>query len=166
MKKILVSLLWIMVCCLAVLPFLGEESKATGNFSVIDGDSLEHDGERIRLQDIDAPEFLQKCYDQQGWKYRCGFEAGQYLRSLVAKGIECQRLGTDRYGRSLMECFDTNGNSINRQMILAGWAVAYGEKYVKEEAQARALKKGIWSGKFMRPELYRALKRKQKSGTK
>jgi endonuclease YncB( thermonuclease family) len=65
-----------------------------------------------------------------------------------------------------MECFDMNGNSINRQMILAGWAVAYGEKYVQEEAQARALKKGIWRGKFMRPELYRALKRKQKSRTK
>ena len=37
-----------------------------GRASVIDGDTLEIHGERIRILDIDAPESRQTCEDQDG----------------------------------------------------------------------------------------------------
>ena len=127
-------------------------------FVVVDGDSLEYQGERIRILDIDAPEFLQKCYDSSGWQYRCGFEAKEYLRKLVSGNIRCERMGKDRYKRSLMDCFNGNIN-IGAEMVRQGYAVAYSDRYKEEEQEAKANKRGIWQGRFMRPELYRALKK-------
>ena len=48
---------------------------AADGINVVDGDSLEVGNERLRLMNIDAPEFFQKCHDASGWKYLCGFEA-------------------------------------------------------------------------------------------
>ena len=158
MKKIVVLAV---LLCLGYLP-----SASAAAYFVVDGDSLEYGAERIRLQGIDAPEFLQKCADENGWKYRCGIEAKKYLEGLVVQGLTCRKLGTDRYQRSLKECFLPDGTSVNRLMVLNGWAVAYGDEYLAEERQAAALKKGIWKGKFMRPELYRGLVKKLKSTSK
>ncbi len=133
--------------------------QAAGGFVVVDGDSLEYQGERIRILDIDAPEFLQKCYDGSGWQYRCGFEAKEYLRKLVSGNVRCERFGKDRYGRSLMDCYTANGVNVGSEMVRQGQAVAYSDRYQKEEREAKAAKRGIWQGKFMRPELYRALKK-------
>lgn len=143
-----------------IILVLASNCWAANGFVVVDGDSLEYQGERIRILDIDAPEFLQKCYDDSGWKYRCGFEAKEYLRKLVSGNIRCERLGKDRYGRSLMDCYRGNVN-IGAEMVRQGYAVAYSDRYKNEEAQAKASRKGIWKGKFMRPELYRALKKSQ-----
>lgn len=150
----------------AAIVLTAQLCPAAETFRVVDGDSLERGGERIRLLDIDAPEFLQKCYDGNGWKYRCGFEATEFMRSLVRPGITCRQHGVDKYGRSLMECYQENGMNINRQMVLQGHAVAYGKKYQKEEAEARAARRGIWRGRFMRPELYRALKKSRERSRK
>ena len=43
-----------------------------GTASVIDGDTIEIHGERIRLDAIDAPESSQLCLDTAGKRYRCG----------------------------------------------------------------------------------------------
>ncbi len=43
-----------------------------GRASVIDGDTIEIHGERIRFNGIDAPESRQLCQDAQGQDYRCG----------------------------------------------------------------------------------------------
>ncbi len=45
-------------------------------------------------------------------------------------------------------------------MVLSGSAVAYDYKkkiFAQEEMEAKKQKKGIWQGKFMKPELYRRL---------
>ena len=47
-------------------------------------------------------------------------------------------------------------------MVALGWAVAYkrySTDYVTDEILAKKSKKGIWQGRFMRPELFRALER-------
>lgn len=139
---------------------------AAENLKVVDGDSLENGEERIRILNIDAPEFLQKCYDANGWKYRCGFEAGQALRKLTAGGVVCHGKDKDRYGRVLAECYRPDGLNIGREMVLRGWAVAYGDAYLPEEEEARKHKRGIWQGRFMRPELFRALQKSRKSPRK
>ncbi len=158
MRRFLFGVVVLCICCFG--------SRADAKFVVVDGDSLEYNGERIRLQGIDAPEFMQKCYDAQGWKYRCGFEATKQLKKLMQNVTSCKRFGKDRYGRTLMKCYDANGVSVGEKMVRDGFAVSYGDDYQKAEDEARAYKKGIWRGKFMRPELYRALQREQKAVNK
>ncbi|MCQ2741419.1 MAG: thermonuclease family protein [Alphaproteobacteria bacterium] len=137
--------------------YLQQSSCNALEYHVVDGDSLEYGTERIRLNGIDAPEYFQSCKDQKGNDYSCGIAAKNHLAELVANGISCTEQGTDKYGRSLQECFLSDGTDINKEMVASGWAVAYGDKYKKEETQAKQARKGIWKGKFMRPELYRAL---------
>ena len=54
---------------------------------MIDGDTLEIHGERIRILDIDAPETRQPCQDQDGAEWRCGQKAAlalDYQEALAA----------------------------------------------------------------------------------
>ena len=129
----------------------------------VDGDSLENSSRRIRLQGIDAPEYKQKCFDKLGKKYRCGIEALDYIKKLMTgKTIRCEcEAKPDRYGRELCVCY-ADDIEINRQMVAHGQAISYrSDRYNEEEKTAKEQKLGIWQGKFMRPELYRALKRER-----
>lgn len=133
------------------------------NLQPVDGDSLENINRRIRLQGIDAPEYKQKCQRKDGSKYRCGLESLEYIKKLMKnKKISCQcENKPDRYGRELCICF-ADGLELNREMVAAGQAVSYrSNRYNDEEKAAKAQKLGVWQGKFMRPELYRTLKREQ-----
>lgn len=152
MKKILLFIVF------ATLVAFSVSGKYT-DYRVVDGDSLESGEERIRLQGIDAPEYLQYCFDKNGDKYHCGAKSSEYLQSLVNGEIKCNHQSKDRYGRYLSECFNSGGININRQMVISGWAVAYGDEYTEEEKIAKKSKIGVWQGKFMRPELFRALNR-------
>ena len=48
-----------------------------GRAAVIDGDTMEINGERIRLQGIDAPEVAQTCSKDSGKPWNCGLEASE-----------------------------------------------------------------------------------------
>ena len=51
---------------------------------------------------------------------------------------------------------------LNFEMVKAGYAVSYKyDRYHLAEKRAKQRKKGIWRGKFMRPEIYRAIKREK-----
>ena len=55
----------------------------TGPARIIDGDTIEIAGERIRLHGIDAPEANQTCLDENGKEWRCGQEATLALITMV-----------------------------------------------------------------------------------
>ena len=156
MKKVMKKTVFVFVTLGALVCATGK-LFAADEFKVVDGDSLEQGSVRIRLIDIDAPELFQECYDENDNKYRCGKKALDQLEMLVGNVDFCKEAGVDKYKRKLMECFDKNGVSINKLMVLNGWAVSYGNKFEKEENKAKKQKSGIWNGRFMRPELYRAL---------
>lgn len=130
----------------------------SGRATVIDGDTIEIDGTRIRLEGIDAPEAGQSC--QGGWfgTWNCGGAATAQLRWLVGgRRIECESAGTDKYGRILGLC-SADGRDVNAEMVRTGhaWAfVKYSKRYKNAEAEARAAKAGIWKGESEPAWVYR-----------
>ena len=164
MKKSFWYILQIIVWMLVVFAVAWVEGVE--KYKVVDGDSLEKGSMRIRLQDIDAPELFQYCFDKNEQKYYCGKKAYNFLQELIVGMTSCEKYGKDKYGRWLMECFDKNGRSINQQMVLNGWALSYGDKYNEDEIIAKKMKRGIWQGRFMRPELFRALQKKKENSNK
>jgi endonuclease YncB( thermonuclease family) len=129
-----------------------------GRASVIDGDTIEIHGRRIRLQGIDAPETRQSCTKTNGEPWRCGVQASIALSDyLGASAITCSTLSNDRYGRALATCTKA-GDDIGQWLVASGHAVAYrrySAAYVKDESIARDAGIGIWAGTFETPEEYR-----------
>lgn len=70
----------------------------------VDGDTLNCDGERIRLNGIDAPEMPGHCRVGRACVPGDPFASRDHLRQGVDRGnIEITRLKTDRYGRTVAE---------------------------------------------------------------
>jgi endonuclease YncB( thermonuclease family) len=128
-----------------------------GRAHVLDADTIEVRGRRIRLHGIDAPENDQMC-ERNGRPWRCGREATEALRGhLGGRSVTCHELDVDRFGRSVARCL-VNGQDVNAWLVRNGWAIAYrrfSEAYVTHEAEARAARRGIWSGRFEMPEAHR-----------
>ena len=139
----------------AYAPLLREAETLRGTARVADGDSLILDGERVRLEGIDAPELTQTC-TRAGADYPCGREAREALARLVAgRAVSCESRQRDRYERVLATCA-AGGVEVNRAMVEAGWAVAYGD-YRDAEAAARQAGRGLWAGSFERPQDWRRI---------
>ena len=126
---------------------------------IIDADTLEVAGQRVRLQGIDAPEAAQACRQASGQRYRCGDRATQALRARIGAGtITCTIAGRDRYNRALGICYAADGTDLNGWLVRQGYALAYrrySPKYIPEEEQARAAQAGLWAGEFMEPWAWR-----------
>jgi endonuclease YncB( thermonuclease family) len=61
-----------------------------GQASIIDGDTLEIHGTRIRLWGIDAPESTQLCRGEDSLQYRCGAKAANDLGAFIAgRAVSC-----------------------------------------------------------------------------
>lgn len=125
----------------------------TGPASVSDGDGLRLNGQRIRLQGVDAFELHQTC--EVG---PCGQTAKDALERLIAgRTVACEPVDTDRYGRTIAYC-QADGVDLGEQMVLQGHALAfrrYSTEYVDEEDQARASRAGAWAGRFDNPADWR-----------
>jgi len=131
----------------------------TGRANVIDGDTIEIRGERIRLFGVDAPESAQTCRDAAGAAYRCGQRAALALADRIGvQTVNCNALDRDRFGRTVSEC-SVGGENMNAWLVRNGWAVAYrrygGGRYNADERAAKAARAGIWAGAFVMPEAYR-----------
>jgi endonuclease YncB( thermonuclease family) len=124
-----------------------------GKVRVIDGDTIDIAGSRIRLQGIDAPETDQTCTDAGNRTWPCGRAATRVLIELIAgRPLACESFGFDRYRRVLAVCALPDGSDVNAWMVRQGWALAYySAAYRSEEVEAHAARRGIWAGSFMPP---------------
>ncbi len=69
-----------------------------GQASIIDGDTIEIHGQRIRLFGIDAPEHDQLC-EASGNQYRCGQQASFALADQIGKQtVDCVPRDVDHSG--------------------------------------------------------------------
>lgn len=136
-------------------------NNLSGRVSVIDGDTIELHGARIRLEGIDAFESSQLC-ERDGASWQCGREAAFALADLVGQRVvQCEGQGRDRYGRVLARCA-LAGDNLNAWMVRNGWALAYrrySQDYVDEEDEARERRAGVWAGTFDPPWEWRKRRR-------
>ncbi|WP_448478760.1 thermonuclease family protein [Pseudoxanthomonas mexicana] len=124
-----------------------------GRSSVIDADTLEVHGTRIRLEGVDAPESSQRCGTAET-EWACGQQAALALSDWIAeRPVTCHPKGTDRYQRVLARCFVGN-DDLQAWLVSNGWALAYRQystDYVAAEQHARAARVGMWQGEFVPP---------------
>ena len=132
----------------------------SGTASVIDGDTIEIRGIRIRLHAVDAMESRQGCFLPDGKAWNCGRDAAYALADKIGRApISCEVRDVDRYGRLVAVCRKA-GEDLNAWLVVNGWAVAYrryGRDYIKQEEGARAARHGIWASEFMMPWDWRRL---------
>jgi endonuclease YncB( thermonuclease family) len=131
----------------------------TGRATVIDGDTIELNGQRIHLFGIDAPERDQTCA-WDGGKYGCGQYAFGVLSSIVVEGqISCEQRGAERHGPIIAVC-RIDDFDVGALLVKHGWALADRDKsldYVDEEEEAKVAKQGLWEGTFMAPWKWREI---------
>lgn len=107
---------------------------------------------------IDAPEAKQTCEAPNGQPWPCGKSATQALIDKIhGRPVTCQSTKRDRYRRQISVCYAGEEN-LNAWMVQNGWALAYrkySKDYVAEEAKASAAGRGVWSGRFVVPWVWR-----------
>lgn len=138
-------------------------SAVIGRATVVDGDTIEIRGQRIRLWGVDAPEARQTC-ERAAQTYRCGQEAANALSVwLGQRTVACSPEGQpDRYGRIVAIC-RVGRADVAAWLVRQGHALDYERysrgRYQLAQAQARAQRMGVWAGPFERPWDWRAARR-------
>ncbi|MEI9406884.1 thermonuclease family protein [Mesorhizobium argentiipisi] len=134
----------------------------TGVASVIDGDTIDVHGQRVRFNGIDAPESRQYCDDAKGFEYPCGRRSAEALDGFLAasKPVQCTFVTWDRYGRFVGDCIRADGASVAAWMVEHGQALDWPKysngAYAPQQAKAEAAKVGLWVGSFQTPWDWRA----------
>jgi endonuclease YncB( thermonuclease family) len=138
----------------------GEEAQGlTGRASVIDGDTIEINGRRIRFFGVDAPERDQTC-QRDGKLWACGSESTAQLKGFIgAQPVTCRQMDTDRYGRAVARCTVAQ-RDVGTWLVASGWAVDFrrysANEYDAQERTAKAAKIGLWASSFVMPWDWRA----------
>lgn len=139
-------------------PPVDDDSRIVGRASVIDGDTLEIRGRRIRLWGIDAPEADQQCLRTDGRRWHCGSEAARRLAQWIGqRNLNCDPRGRS-YERVVARC-TLNGQDAGEWMVRNGWALEYRQfskgRYADAQNAAADARQGIHQGTFELPWEYR-----------
>ena len=152
-------------CALALLEIAAAPADparagdVAGQASVIDGDTIEIHGTRVRLYGIDAPEHDQLCRDPHGGHYRCGQVAANALGAFIGRqAVACVEVDRDQYRRSVAVC-SAGKVDLADWLVRGGLAIDWPRyskgDYAAAEAEAHGKQSGMWSGRFVEPWRYR-----------
>ncbi|KAA2213455.1 thermonuclease family protein [Pseudoroseomonas oryzae] len=134
-----------------------------GRPRIIDGDTLDVDGVRVRMQGIDALEHDQECRGGNG-RFECGAAARQALVELIGgRSVTCVPDGSTTHGRSVAHCSVPRPGGgtldLNEAMVRSGYAFDCPRfsdgRYAAAEAAAKREKAGAWAGRFDYPWSHR-----------
>lgn len=89
---------------------------------VIDGDTLDCGGVRVRLAHIDAPEMPGHCRPGRTCTPGDPFAARDRLVTLTRGPVSCEPIDTDAYGRTVARCA-TDAGDLSCAMVEGGFAV-------------------------------------------
>lgn len=145
---------------LALLSSMALADQFVGQASVIDGDTLEIHGTRIRLWGVDAPESSQLCRGEDSLRYRCGAQAANTIDAFIAhRPVNCIPVSLDQYGRTVATC-SVGGEDLGEWLVLHGLALDWPQyskgRYGGAQHNAKRAGRGIWKGSYVEPWLYRA----------
>ena len=118
-----------------------------GQASVIDGDTIEIHGTRVRLFGIDAPESDQLCHDAHSYQYRCGQKASNALFDFIdRRPVDCVEVDRDRYKRAVSVC-TVGGTDVADWLVRNGLALDWPQYskggYASAQAEAKREQRGI-----------------------
>ena len=162
-------------CCLMLLERAYAEERLSGTPRVIDGDTIELAGEKIRLACVDTPESnyrgkTQYCLDNET---DCGLLAKQALQKMIGThDVTCYYTKRDVYGRILGHCFEykwahafnyVGPGTYNYALVEQGFAWFYKggkecEVYKSAFEEAKKEGYGLFNeeiGGFKEPKLWR-----------
>lgn len=115
---------------------LAQSPTISGIASVIDGDTIEIHGERIRLGGFDAPESGARC----GRSNVHNLAANALADHIASRTVTCTITGRDAYGRTTADC-SVDSVDLGDHLVSAGWARDWPRyssgRYASAEAQAR-----------------------------
>jgi endonuclease YncB( thermonuclease family) len=143
-----------------------------GRATVIDGDTIEISGQRIRFNGIDAPESAQRCQNASGKSYACGRDAANALDEFLAasRPATCRFVDRDQYGRFVGNCARADFQSVQEWLVANGHALDWPRysngAFAALETSARQGRRGIWQGEFQKPWDWRAAQREQTAPSK
>lgn len=116
-----------------------------GSARIVDGDTLDIGGQRIRLWGVDAPEARQQC-TVSGNPGRSARSA--LARAIGGRGVACTVRDHDDYGRVVAQC-RVGGADLGAAMVSQGWAWDYRHynqgRYRAAENSARRADLGVWA---------------------
>lgn len=132
--------------------------QLAGVASVIDGDTLEIHGERVRLFGVDAFESGQWCGEGQ-WHAPCGQRAAQALADFIGRStVVCKPQGARSYDRIVARCYLNGRDDLASYMVQQGHALAwtlYSMDYLGDMQEAKSRRRGAWVSTFVEPWTYR-----------
>lgn len=131
----------------------------SGSARVIDGDTIDIAGTRVRLEGVDAPESRQRCNSSTRGAWDCGAAAARELEAMIgSRTVRCEGSEIDSYGRLIAIC-RVGSLELNAELVRRGlaWAfVRYSRRLASVEADARRMRVGIWQGNNQPAWDYRA----------
>ncbi|MGY3439173.1 thermonuclease family protein [Marinovum sp. KMM 9879] len=132
--------------------------EISGVTRVIDADTLDVDGTRIRLFGIDAVETRQTCRHPTRGVWPCGRDVTREVSVwLDGETLRCLPRDTDRYGRVVAICYLKEAD-VGGVLVESGLAFAYrkySELYLPHQARALKAGRGLWTSVVIQPEAFR-----------
>ena len=154
--RLLISFCVLLSMCAAA------HAELSGTAVVISGDTVEVQGQAVRLYGVTAPAMDQLCVSTRA-QWRCGMVARLKLDQNIGDSlVVCREQGVGRHGRMLGRCRIDDGRDtdLNSWLVTSGWAFAsgaHGQTYKAAEEQAASSGAGLWRDGFVPSDDWRTI---------